>query len=184
MQALTPFPRADGPAQFVTVGYDGYIRFSNPVTGEETASYAKEHGAGHLTNAVNVDEGATLLAVSEDDGSIELLEFAADGRFGSRHVLRAPGGVAVLATALVREAADSILVAAACEDGTVHLFSRSSGQEFVILCWPDIAAGCSPQCSSGSVTAGRCSRPEEATGPSGCGTWIRAACCQAEPMSP
>ena len=76
---MAAFPRADGRTRLVTVGYDGYIRFWDPVTGRETASYRQGRGAGHLTNAVTVDDGATLLAVSEDDGSIELLEFDADG---------------------------------------------------------------------------------------------------------
>ena len=80
---------------------------------------------------MTVDDGATLLAVSEDDGSIELLEFDADGRLGSQDVLRVPGGEAVLTTALTRWSADSVLVAAACGDGTVHLFGRTSGQAFV-----------------------------------------------------
>lgn len=130
-QALAAFPRADGRTQLVTVGYDGYLRFWDPVTGRETASYAKERGAGRLTNAVTVDDSATLLAVSEDDGSIELLEFDADGRLGSTDVLRVPGGETVLTTALTRRSPDSVLVAAACGDGTVHLFGRTSGQPFV-----------------------------------------------------
>ena len=46
-------------------------------------------------------------------------------------VLRVPGGEAVLTTALTRRSADSVLVAAACGDGTVHLFGRTSGQAFV-----------------------------------------------------
>ena len=115
----------------MTVGYDGYLRFWDPVTGRETASYAKGRGAGHLTNAVTVDDSAALLAVSEDDGSIELLEFDADGRLGSTDVLRIPGGETVLTTALTRRSPDSVLVAAACGDGTVHLFGRTSGQPFV-----------------------------------------------------
>ena len=130
-QTLAAFPRADGRTRLVTVGYDGYLRFWDPVTGREIASYATGRGAGHLTNAVTVDDGATLLAVSEDDGSIELLEFGADGRLGSQDVLRVPGGEAVLTTALIRWSADSVLVAAACGDGTVHLFGRTSGQAFV-----------------------------------------------------
>ena len=40
-------------------------------------------------------------------------------------VLRVPGGEAVLTTALARRSADSVLVAAACGDGTVHLFGRN-----------------------------------------------------------
>ena len=130
-QTLAAFPGVGGRTQLVTVGYDGYLRFWDPLTGRETASYAKDRGAGHLTNAVTVDNGAALLAVSEDDGSIELLEFDADGSFGSTDVLRVPGGEAVLATALTRQSADSVLVAAACGDGTVHLFGRTSGQAFV-----------------------------------------------------
>ena len=130
-QSLAAFPRTDGRTWLVTVGYDGYIRFWDPVTGREMASYATRRGAGHLTNAVTVDDGAALLAVSEDDGSIELLEFGADGRIGSHDVLRVPGGEAVLTTALTRWSADSVLVAAACGDGTVHLFGRTSGQAFV-----------------------------------------------------
>jgi WD40 repeat protein len=94
----------------------------------ETASYATERGAGHLTNAVTVDDGAAMLAISEDDGSIELLEFDADGQSGSHEVLRIPGGEAVLTTALTHWSSDSALVAAACGDGTVHLFGRTSGQ--------------------------------------------------------
>jgi WD40 repeat protein len=130
-QALTAFPRADGRTQLVTAGYDGYLRFWDPVTGLETASYAKERGAGHLTNAVTVDDSATLLAVSEDDGSIELLEFDADGRLDSTDVLHVPGGETILTTALTRRSPDSVLVAAACGNGTVHLFGRTSGQPFV-----------------------------------------------------
>ena len=130
-QSLATFPRADGRTWLVTVGYDGYLRFWDPMTGREMASYATRRGAGHLTNAVTVDDGAALLAVSEDDGSIELLEFGADGRIGSHDVLRVPGGEAVLTTALTRWSADSVLVAAACGDGTVHLFGRTSGQAFV-----------------------------------------------------
>ena len=130
-QTLAAFPRADGRTQLVTVGYDGYLRFWDPVTGRETASYAKLHGAGHLTNAVTVDESATLLAVSEDDGSIELLEFDADARLGSTDVLQIPGGETVLTTALARRSPDSVLVAAACGNGTVHLFGKTSGQPFV-----------------------------------------------------
>jgi len=88
-------------------------------------------GAGQLTNAVTVGDGAALLAVSQDDGSIELLESGARGRLDSSDVLRIPGGEAVLATALTHPSPDSVLVAAACEDGTVHLFGKLSGQEFV-----------------------------------------------------
>lgn len=130
-QALAAFPRADGRTQLVTVGYDGYLRFWDPLTGQETASHAKERGAGYLSNAVAVDDSATLLAVSEDDGSIDFLEFDADGRLGSTEVLRVPGGDTVLTTALARRSPDSVLVAAACGDGTVHLFGRTFGQPFV-----------------------------------------------------
>lgn len=130
-QTLAAFPRADGQTQLVTVGYDGYLRFWDPATGRETASYATGRGAGHLTNAVTVDDSATLLAVSEDDGSIELLEFDADARLGSTDVLQIPGGETVLTTALARRSPDSVLVAAACGNGTVHLFGKTSGQPFV-----------------------------------------------------
>ncbi len=114
----------------MTVGYDGYLRCWDPMTGREIAAYATGRGAGHLTNAVTADDGAELLAVSEDDGSIELLEFGADGRLGSSDVLRVPGGEAVLTTALTRPSPGSVLVAAACEDGTVHLFGRTAAQGF------------------------------------------------------
>jgi WD40 repeat protein len=129
-QTLAAFPRADGRTWLVTVGYDGYLRFWDPVTMREMASYPTGRGAGHLTNAVTVDDGAAMLAVSEDNGSIELLEFDAHGLLGSYEVLRVPGGEAVLTTALIRRSADSVLVAAACGDGTVHLFGRTSGQAF------------------------------------------------------
>jgi WD40 repeat protein len=128
IQAMAPFPQADGRTQLVTVGYDGYLRFWDPMTGREVASYPTGRGAGHLTNAVTV--GAGLLAVAEDNGSIELFEFDADGRLGPAGNLRIPGGETVLATALTRPSPDSVLVAAACGDGTVRLFGRTSGREF------------------------------------------------------
>jgi WD40 repeat protein len=127
-QTLAAFPRADGRTSLVTVGYDGYLRFWDPLIGREMASYATGRAAGYLANAVTVDGGATLLAISADDGSIELLEFGADGHLVSQYVLRVPGREAVLTTALARRSADSVLVAAACGNGTLHLFDSTSGQ--------------------------------------------------------
>jgi WD40 repeat protein len=130
-QALTAFPRADGQTLLATVGYDGILRLSDPVSMLEVASYPTGRGAGHLTNSIAVDEGAEILAVSEDNGSIELLEIDTDFRLSSYDVLHVPGGDAVLAIALTRRSADSFLVAAACESGKIHLFGRTSRQPFV-----------------------------------------------------
>lgn len=130
-QALAAFPQGDGRTRLVTVGYDGYLHFWDPVTMREIASHPTGRGAGYLTNSVTVDDGAGMLAVSEDNGSIELLEFDARGRPGSHEVLQVPGGEAVLATALSRQPADFALAAAACGDGTVHLFGRASGRAIV-----------------------------------------------------
>jgi WD40 repeat protein len=128
-QALAAFPRADGRTWLVTVGYDSYIRFWDPVTSRETASYPTGRDPGQLTNAVTSDGDGLMLAVSEDDGSVELLDLDAYSRFRPFGALRVPSGAAVLATALAHPTADSVLIAAACEDGAVHLFSGISGQQ-------------------------------------------------------
>jgi WD40 repeat protein len=129
-QGVAAFPRADGRTWLVTAGYDGYLRFWDPMTGREMLRYAMEPGAGRLINAVTVDDGAAVLAVSWDDGSIRLLGFGADGLPGSYDVLRVPSGEAALATALSYQPDGSALAAAGCGDGTVHLFGRTSGQAF------------------------------------------------------
>jgi WD40 repeat protein len=128
-QALAAFPRADGRTWLVTVGYDGYVRLWDPVTSRERASYPTGRDPGQLTNAVTADDDGLILAVSEDDGSVELLDLDAHSRFRPDGALRVPGGAAVLATALTHRTADPVLIAAACEDGAVHLFSGTFGQE-------------------------------------------------------
>ena len=127
-QTLAAFPQADGRTQLMTVGYDGQLRFWDPMTMREIASYPTGRGAGHLTNAVTSDDSAAMIAVSEDNGSIELLEFDAHGGLVPDQVLRISGGRAIMTTALTRRSADSVLVAAACEDGAVRVFGRTSGQ--------------------------------------------------------
>jgi len=121
-QALGAFPQGNGRTWLVAVGYDGHVRFWDPVTLRETGSYPTGRGPGQLTNAVTVADDGLMLAVSEDDGSVDLLGFEAHGRLRPYATLRVPGGGAVLATALARWSADSVLVAAACGDGAVHLF--------------------------------------------------------------
>ena len=69
-----------------------------------------------------------MLAVSGDDGSIELFESGSDGSLAAGDVLRVAGREPVLATALAGQSGGSVLVAAACGDGMVRLFDRSPGQ--------------------------------------------------------
>ena len=48
-QALAAFPRADGRTRLVTVGYDGYLRFWDPVTGREIGviCHGTRRGSSH-----------------------------------------------------------------------------------------------------------------------------------------
>jgi WD40 repeat protein len=127
-QALAALPRADGRTELVIAGYDGYLRFWDPVSARETSSYHLRRGAGDLINAVTVDDGAALLAISRDDGSIELLEYGSDSSPAPGAVLQVLAGEAALTTALTLRSGGTALAAAACGDGTVRLFDITAGQ--------------------------------------------------------
>jgi WD40 repeat protein len=128
VQGLAALSGVDGRTQLVTVGYDGHLRLWDPVTASQTSSYPLRQGVSDLINAVTVDDSATLLAVSRDDSSIELLECGSDGSLAEAAVLRVPPGETAMTTALSFHPGGSALAAAACGDGTVHLFDISAGQ--------------------------------------------------------